>query len=214
MPNSTYARSQGRNRFGRRYHGRFVTKGYLKAIVGVPETKYLDTYVAPIAATSQIGIAPTATTFAINNIPSGTEPSQRIGEEVSNRSFHIRLNIQRAAVDSLVRVIIYWNKDGAAQAPSNLLENNTAGEAYQSPLNKNYGKSFWVRFDKTYSIAAGQTQLVVDEIWRRTKCKTEYNASAINITANQLLISFISNQTQPANQPLISFTSRVNYMDV
>lgn len=217
MPNTTYARSQGRNRFGRRNYGKYVTKGYLKAIVGVPESKWINTSLAPTAAAPNIVTTGTQQPVVLNAIPQGTTQSTRIGNEVSNKSLHIRLDIARAAVDSLLRVIVFWNLDGFGSATlvSSLLENNTAGQAYQSPLNKDFGKTFWVKFDKTYAIAAGQTQLVVDEIWRKLKCKTEYiNDDSSNSSANSLHIAFISNQITPANQPLFSFTSRLTYLDV
>lgn len=213
MPNTTYARSQGRNNFGRRRHSKYVTKGYLKAIVGVPETKWQNALLAPISAPNTILVSGAAAPVILNNISQGTGQQNRIGNQVSNKSLHIRLDIARAAVDSILRVIIFWNLDGSANPVTNLLENNVAGAAYQSPLNKEYGKSFWVKFDKSYSIAAGQTQLVVDEIWRKLKCTTEYDEVPGTITANALYIAFISNQATVANQPLFSFTSRLTYLD-
>lgn len=213
MPNYTYARSQGRNRFGRRRYGPLVTKGYLKAVIGTPESKFLD--VTPASFTIPATLS-TSSTFVLNDIIQGPGQNERIGNEVSNKSLHVRLNLARAAtVDSLVRVIIFWNIEGQNQPPSLLLQNNTAGNAYISPLHKNYGKSFWVRYDRTYTLAAGQSQLVVDEIWRKMKAKTEYASTETGqITRNQLYITFISNQTVAGNQPTCTFYSRLNYMDV
>lgn len=207
MPNTTYARSQGRNNFGRRRHSKYVTKGYLKSIVGVPESKWYNIVRPPVAVSDSLT---TATTL---NLPlQGTGQTSRIGNEISNKSVHIRLDITRAAVDALVRIILFWNLDGSTNV-ANLLETSTS---YQSPLNKDYGKSFWVKFDKTYSIAAGQTQLVVDEIWRKLKCKTEFTDDTPGSVPSQnaLQIVAISNQSLVANQPIWSYTSRVTFMDV
>lgn len=209
MPNTTYARSQGRNRFSRRRYGRYVTKGYLKAVVGVPENKWLNVTQAPTA------IPATGLNVQLNNIGTGTSQSSRIGNEVSNKTLHMRLDIARGAVDSLLRVIIYWYLDGSVATPESILEDVN----YQSPLNKVNGKSFWVKFDKTYSIASGQTQLVVDEIWRKLKCKTEYSTPGDQpnlpvTTANALYVLFISNQATVANQPILSFTNRLTFLDV
>lgn len=216
MPNVTYARSQGRNRFGRRRYGPLVTKGYLKSIIGVPESKWINTVVAPTAVPSTIPTGPPdAQNTCLNLISQGTTQSTRIGNEVSNRSLHVRLLLQRAAVDSVVRVIIFWCIDGYVASGaliSNLLEDPSS---WQSPLNKDYGKSFWVRFDRTYTLAAGQTQLQVEEVWRKLKCKTEYALDTSNIPShNALYMVAISNQTVLANQPLISYTARLNYMDL
>ncbi len=206
MPNTTYARSQGRNRFSRRRYSKYVTKGYLKAIVGVPESKWLNTVYPPTPVLSTFSFTP------LNALLQGTTQSTRIGNEVSNKSIHIRLDIARAAVDSLVRIILFWNLDGTQPTTNNLLETNTS---YQAPLNKDYGKTFWVKFDKTYSIAAGQTQLVVDEVWRKLKCKTEYiNDTSSDASANALYMGYISNQATAANQPILSFTARLTYLDV
>lgn len=211
MPNATYARSQGRNHFGRRRYGKYVTKNYLKAVVGVPESKWLNTFRIPPAPVTNI-----FQSVSLSQIPQGTTQSTRIANEITNKSIHIRLDIARQTVDSLVRIILFWHLDGlivgAANPDTNLLENPNS---YQSPLNKDYGKSFWVKFDKTYSIAAGQTQLVVDEIWRKLKCKTEYTDDAVTtISANDLRLGWISNQSTAANQPNLSFTARLTYLDV
>lgn len=208
MPDYTYGRSTGRNRFGRRRYGRYVTKGYLKAIVGVPESKWFNVVRAPAVVGPTLGAG---TSFPLNLMPQGTTQSTRIGTEISNKSLHVRMDIARAAVDSLLRVIIFWNLDGVTS--NDLLLENPA--SYQSPLNKDYGKSFWVKFDKTYTIAAGQTQLVVDEVWRKLKCKTEFTDDATTVPSqNALFITAISNQATVANQPIWSFTSRLTYMDV
>lgn len=215
MPFTTYARSQGRNRFGRRRYGPLVTKGYLKSIIGVPEVKWVNTVLVPTPVDSL------GTLYNLNAIALGTTESTRIGNEVSNKSLHLRLDLARGPVDALVRIIILWWKDGntttaiappSPPTPSTILET----VSYQSPLNKTYGKSMWIKFDKTYTIAAGQTQLIVDEIWRKLRCKTEYveGTATTSQTANSLYLLAISNQSTVANQPLFSFTSRLNYMDV
>jgi len=213
MPFATYARSQGRNYFGRRYRGRFVTKNYLKAIVGVPESKWFNVSVTPTAVPNG---TPGSYSYHLNPITQGITQNTRVAAEVSNKSLQIRLDIARGAVDSLVRLIIFWYKDGGLSTTgttlaTTILETND----YQSPLNKDNGKSFWVRFDKTYTIAAGQTQLVVDEIWRKLKCKTEYNPeTASSPSVNGLYLLALSNQSVIANMPLMSFTSRLTYLDV
>lgn len=220
MPNTTYARSQGRNHFGRRRYSRYVTKGYLKAIVGVPESKWLNTTqgtLGPLAVANNFNF-----TYNLNNVPQGTTQNQRIGDVISNKSLHIRLDIARAAVDSLVRVIVFWYKDGSNPLASNpiplpsvIAGNLLETASYQSPVNKDQGGSYWIKFDKTYSIAAGQTQLVVDEIWRKLKCQTEFVSDTVSAqTSNGLYITAISNQADAANQPLMTFTARLTYLDL
>lgn len=218
MPNYTYARSQGRNRFGRRYRGRYVTKGYLKAIIGTPEAKYADTpaLTGPTPAADTMTAPGLGNVLALNDfiVPGTGAIAERIGNQVTNKSLHVRLDMARVNVDSLMRVIIFWAVDGATEDPTNLLENNTSGFAYASPINKDYGKSFWVRYDRTYTLAAGQTQLVVDEIWRKLKCTTEWDTEVPQtVTRNTLYIAFISDQPLVANQPTFKFYARLNYMD-
>ncbi len=216
MPNVTYARTQGQNRFGRRRYSRYVTKGYLKAVVGVPESKYLDTVVG-----SQVDTIPRIT--LLNAIAPGTTSNTRIGNQVSNKSLHIRLSLNRGNYDAYVRVIIFWWKDGVAgPTAADILQDVSGGIAnYQSPLNKNNGKSFWVRFDRTYALAAGQTQLQVDEIWRRLKCQSEYNTPETNTfpDANSLNIMFVASPRpltppNPVLDPTYNFYSRLTYLDV
>lgn len=219
MPNYTYARSQGRNRIGRRRYGRYVTKNYLKAVIGTPEPKFIDYPLASFLASSTLAAS---STFLLNYIRLGTSDTGRIGNQITNKSLHVRLNMARpAALDAMVRVIIFWNMDADNTPNTNLLQDNTAGNAYISPLNKDFGKSFWVRYDRTYTLAAGQTQLVVDEIWRKLKCVTEYTGDPTpenpgaqpTITKNALYITFISNQVTSDNFPSCSMYARLNYMD-
>lgn len=215
MPNQTYGRSHGRSHFGRRNYSRYVTKGYLRAIVGKPESKWFNTNVAPAAVGAALN-AGSVYAFPLNQIPQGITQSTRIGDAVSNKSLHIRLDIQRAAVDAIVRVIVFWYLDGntaTTPVPPSLLLEDPAN--YRSPLNKDQGKSFWVKFDKTYSVASGQTAIQVDEVWRKLKCQTEYTSDAESTPSNNTLyIAALCNQTTVANQPLMSFTSRITYLDL
>lgn len=204
MPNATYARTQGRNFRSRASRYR------------PPEVKWFNIEVnTPASVGNTLGATSTINRL-LNPIPQGVSQSQRIGDQVNNRSIHMRLLLERGAVDSVCRVILFWSLDGAFAAAgpiqiTNLLENPLN---WKSPLNKDYGKSFWVRYDKTYTLAAGQSALQVDEIFRSLKCVTEYQSDAsTDPSQNALYIAFISNQLQIADQPLVSFTTRVNYTD-
>lgn len=199
MPDYTPGRSSGRN-----------FSHYRMSRPKPPEQKWFNTTIAPSPVLASLATLP-APNSILNPIPQGVTQSSRIGNEVHNRSVHIRLLLQRAAVDAVVRIIIVWNLDGSVTNPNLLLEDNTN---FQSPLNKDYGKSFWVRFDKTYTLAAGQSQLQVDEIWRAVKCTTEYTDDGTTTpSANSLWLLAISNQATTANQPLLSYIARLTYTD-
>lgn len=206
MPNSTYGRSQGKN-MRRRSRTPFVTKRYLKQVIGTPETKWYNYTYASTAVTNAGQIVDLS-----GGITQGVGVSQRVGNEITNKSMHMRLDLTRAAVDSFVRIIIFWYLDGNLTPP--IVGNVLQTASYQSPLNKDFGKSVWVKFDKTYTLAAGQTQLQVDEIWRKLKCKTEFNSGTTFTNNNNLYLLAISNQSVLANQPLLSFTNRLTYLDV
>lgn len=218
MPNQTYARTQGRNRFGGRRRGNLVTKGYLRAVIGPMETKWYNSF----NATPNVQVPSAGTIFNLNfPINTGNTQNTRIGNQITNRTLHMRLDIARAAsVDSLCRVIIFWWLDGSGQVtptPSQILEDATIAP-YRSPLNKEFGKSFWVKFDRLYTLAAGQTQLQTDEIWRKLKCTTEFNddptsSNPTGVTQNSLHMLVVSNQATAANQPLFNYTSRLTFTD-
>lgn len=226
MPNTTYGRSNGRN-FRRRNHSRYVTKGYLKAVVGSPESRWMDFLIAPTPITSS------GTIFNLNSPfpPTTTTPTTPLGglrgSEISNKSLHMRLSLRRQTVDSFLRIIIFWNLDGLDSPPTVApVGSGVVGweggilttADYQSPLNKYNGKSFWVKFDKTYTLAAGQTQLQVDEIWRKLKCQTEYQplqgTTGGDAQRNSLHLLAISDQVTAENQPTLEYYSRISYMDV
>lgn len=231
MPNTTYGRSNGRN-FRRRNHSRYVTKGYLKAVVGAPESRWMDFLIAPTAITSSGTIFNLNTPFPAPTADATTPLGTLRGTEISNKSLHMRLSLRRQAVDSFIRIIIFWNLDGMLAPPTVAPVNNGGTDLvsggilttadYQSPLNKYNGKSFWVKFDKTYTLAAGQTQLQVDEIWRKLKCQTEYSPAVISggqisggpAQRNSLHLLAISDQVDAENQPTLEYYSRISYMDV
>lgn len=232
MPDYSYARSQGRNRFGRRHHSKYVTKGYLKAVVGTPESKFIDTQL-PLTQLTTPTSSGTPNVYPLNTLVQGTGQSQRIGNQVSNKSLHMRLELRRifgvgtvnSNLNQFVRVIIFWALDGTVgnavtgpaitpQQQSVLLLEDPSN--YQSPLNKEYGKSFWVKFDRTYTLASGQSELQTDEIWRKVKCSSEYNdaaSSLVGTTRNALYVLFITSAPSAAQAPSVAFYSRLNYMD-
>lgn len=215
MPNYTYARSQGRNRFGRRRYGKYVTKNYLRAVVGPIEQKFTDYTQTALAILNQQNVNSILPLNA--GISQGTGQSNRIGNQVQNRSVHIRFDLSRVTVDSFVRVILFWWLDGSLTTNTPTLAQILESPAnYQSPLNKEYGKSFWVKFDRTYTLAAGQTQLQTEEIYRKLKCVTEWNDTAgpqTGISHNSLHILFISSQSL-TNAPTLNLYSRVNFTDL
>lgn len=206
MPNATYARKRSRN-FPRRRYSKYVTKNYLKAVVGEPEKKWFDVNGISTAVTNTGNLA------QLNGIPPGTTSSNRVGNEVSNQSLFMRIDIARGAVDSLLRFVILWWYDGNAAAVPTITDILQTA-SYNSPLNKVNGMSFKVKYDCTYTLAAGQTQLQVDEIYRKLKAKSEYAPTLNTNTANTLYLLTISNQATVANQPTLTYYSRLNFMDL
>lgn len=207
MPNYTPRRAMGRSHWGHRRGGRYVTKGYLKSVIGTPEVKFFDV-TRPINPVTAAGLV-----LGLNdNVTAGVGPNSRIGTEVSNKSLHIRMSMARGAVDSFLRIIVFWYLDGSVGAGT--ITNILQTAAYDSPLNKLNGKSFWVKYDCTFTLAAGQTQLQTEEIYRQLRCKTEYDNTTNIPLNNSLGILYISNQTVAANQPLLQLYSRLTYLDV
>lgn len=218
MPNNTYARTQGRNRFSRRKYSRYVTKGYLRAVVGVPENKWVD---IPTASYPIMSTPPQL--LLLNPISEGTSPNERVGSTVSNKSLHLRLSLSRGQFDTFVRIIIFWWLDGTRTDPATpipitpdmILETVN----FQSPLNRANGKSFWVKFDRTYSLASGQSALQVDEIWRRLKCQSEYPVNEPPLpadnqpTSNSLHLLALSTIGSEEAAPILQFHSRLTYLD-
>lgn len=221
MPNSTYARSMSHKR-RQHYRTNLVTKGYLRAIVGNPEKKWFNTQLLPTS------VPDTGIIQSLTDLTQGVGDSQRIGDTVTIHSNLNRLSIERGSVDAFLRVIMFrWQDQLVTTTPPNIptvdqiLENNpdlVTPPSYQSPLNKNYGKSFKVMFDKTYTIAAGQSQLQVDKIYRSNRYQVEFTDLLIGqgtvTTTNGTFLLYISNQSVEANQPLFSFIHRITYTDV
>jgi hypothetical protein len=215
MPSQTYARTQGRNYNHRSDAGRLVTHRELEEIVGKPEWKWLDTRPPSVV------IPLTGTLILLNGIPEDTGPNGRIGVQVSNKSSHMRFTLSSAtATTSYVRVIMFWALDGNFLDPatpitiaaSNLLQDGTD---YLSPLNKENGKSFRVRYDQTFAFAPGQMTAQVQEVYREFICDTEYSSDAnppSNITSNALYILFLPTNAGAASTTL-NLYHRLNYID-
>lgn len=216
MPNSTYAKSQTRQR---RHHrsGPLVTKRYLRAIIGSPEKKWFN---VNQGSPNGMGVSTiTGDIYPLDQVAQGTGDNNRIGDTISLQSIQMRLDLARTTADGVLRVILFRWMQRATPTVANILEAPLfATQQYQQPINKNYGKSIKVLFDKTYTLATGQTQLQTDKIYRKAKYQTEFDsgtAESMNGTYLLFIGSPINVASPTAAQfPVYSFTSRITYTDV
>lgn len=172
-----------------------------------PEVKWYNTQIGAVAITQN-----SSTIYPLNGgITQGVGQSQRVGDLVQNKELLIRLDVTRVAVDSIVRVIVFWCKDGASPTGSDLLEN---AFSYLSPLNKNQSMTYWVEYDDSFTLLAQEKSIQLRHIYRKLRCKTQFESALTTINQNQLNIMFISNQSTVANQPTVNMISRITYTDL
>lgn len=205
-------------------HGRYRRHNYvqsevkreLKTLIGVPERKWFN-ITRSVQQADQLGIITNLST-----IPQGVGDSERIGDTVSLHSFFIRYKITchpTAPLPCLLRILIFrWTQDDLP-VPSNILE-DVAGIQTNclQPINKNYGKSIHVLYDKLHTLSpTGSNAIVSRKKFKHAGYQIEFNTAAtvpaLTPTSNGTYLMFLTD-ANPVNTPFVSWVNRLTYTDV
>jgi len=174
------------------------------------------------------GVDFNGTGYLLNGIARGDDIDERIGRQVTCKAYEVNLAIRPAVagaapVPSIVRCMIVYDKqtNGAIMTPSQLLLAIGTANAPLMPRSLENRERFTVLRDMKIGMASAeltdyQPAPKVVKIYQSVVLPMTFNAgdagTVADITTGALYAIFISDQAG-APLPVVSFTSRVRYMD-
>lgn len=228
-------RKHGGNKPVRQRQMRRAIRSVVKRIPR-PQLKYLDAF-GNTTITSGGNFAELICLAQNNSISSGPQSNivqgftqnNLIGYKGKWNSYQYRCSLSRASLtptDSFVRMISFiWKPSeltgsGAPNDPTifQILDNGLSATAdqftYLSPYSREWAKQYRIIADKTYTVAQGQTELVLDKFYK--KMHIPFTAFApietgTTLTSNVPYIFFIWSTGTAATQPVINFWPRLSY---
>lgn len=187
--------------------------GHLEKIVKQekPELKYLDTVSTGIAVDSS------GTLILLNGCAQGDDINTREGREIRIKSLRIKWKpaINASATGTIVRCILFIDKQVNASAPSvtTILKNSGALNLAQMDLA--YRKRFKILYDKYITMSNNSMEETVEDYFRKMNLVVEYNSSSAgtvaDIVTNALYMLLISDQA--TNTPTVVYWNRVRFYD-
>lgn len=180
-----------------------------------PEIKFIDTVNGTTA--TPIAIPNTGTSqVVLNSMIEGTTNGTRIGSQVAVKSVYYQfiLNLGATVVPVVVRHILLWDRQPNAIAPSYAsIFNIGTGSAVTSPLNLQNRNRFVVLADERIPLSPNGDQIVIRDGFRKINQKATYAENNAFPTSGALLLLFISNENTGAEQPTVTGTWRLRYID-
>lgn len=147
----------------------------------------------------------------LSGISQGVADNQRIGDSIKVQNNMLRFSIARNGADSMVRVLLIWDKQNQIAATSDVLEVVGSVNAPLSP--KHYDKRFRckVLFDKTYTVDTNRS-ILTDECLLDINQHVQFSAGSTTEYTGDLILMTISNQAT-TNLPTFQYYNRVSYTD-
>lgn len=153
----------------------------------------------------------------LNIISQGTTDSTRVGDSIKAYNFLLRLKLEEnsSPVPACVRFILIKDHEPRATgipAVSDVLE----AVSVVSPLNKEHGTRYTILKDWMVSLSPNGKQITHKKIFRKLNFHMHYKGNAgasTDAESNSLLLLYISDQSTSANQPVLTYRSRLRYID-
>lgn len=210
------------------YYGRYGIPS--NSGTGKPEKKFFDGRVPLAVMTTATDRGSWAIIPSVNTIPQGTTASNRIGRQITTKSFHLRgwFETGAQASNDLFRMIIFLDQqcNGASIAIADLLSAGQDGTNYDifSYLNLANSKRFKVLRDWTGHVNSGVWNVFGSNYGLQTvrfdeniniEVPIEFSSTTGNISeikSNNIGIVFLSARGGD-NVPKVGFVSRTRYTD-
>jgi len=147
-------------------------------------------------------------------ITQGLSDSQRIGDSIKMQTLTLKYYAQRnASTDTLIRIIVFVDKQGKITAPNQLLTAADVGTVYSVIANKNFDNRFESKFllDQVITLNADNTTVKREHVIP-VNLHSQFNAATTAINTGDLKMLVISNTTGAAS-PSLAFLSRLTYTD-
>jgi len=227
---------RGGNKPVRQYQFRKSIKRVIRRIPR-PQRKYLDAYSAAVISpgTSYAYLLCLAQNNSVSGgdvsaITQGVTQNEFIGYKGVWKSYTHRMSLNRPAqitpTDTFLRVIVFiWkpseltyagnpNTPAIHQILDNGLSSTATSFTYLSPYSREWSKQYTILYDKTFTIAQYQTELVLDKAYK--KLHKSFTAFApietgATLTSNVPYVYFISDNDVVNDQPIIKYWPRLSY---
>lgn len=145
------------------------------------------------------------------NPAQGLADNQRIGDSIKLQNFTFKYQCSRNTSDSIIRVIIFEDKQNKIASVANLLSLTGTINAVTSP--KNYDTRYQTRilYDKCHILSSDNTTVMASAVlplnWH-----TQFNAGTQTVNTGDLKICYISN-VSGVPPPTFSYYSRLTFTD-
>lgn len=188
---------------------------YVKSLINV-EKKWIETTGMAVPVISGGVLYP----LTLSN--SGTGPNQRVGISTKVLSVSLKYDLLLQNVDSIVRCILFSedNSQGVAPAVTDLIEVNppTGNGTVCHYVKSNAGERFKIYSDKVITLNTQNFSNRHCSLFKKfknhhIKYTVTSTGTQVDLLNQHIYLLFISDQPLPANQPLVTFDARLQYVD-
>lgn len=213
-----------RRRFKKTYrrkktYGKYKAKKFAQriryAMGKVAEKKNVDG-----SQTFNVDSVGTIVSFGLDGLPTGTSNLNRIGNEISLGSIHMKGRLALGDSTNFVRlIVIQWLKETASfTAAQQLIYNNgIPGFTWGSFYAKEYSGDFKVLKDKTWNLTSVSNPVAYFNfmINKGYKRNIRYNSQlGGNLVVKGAILGLLISDSAVATHPNVTIESRINFTDV
>ncbi|AXL65947.1 putative capsid protein [Circular genetic element sp.] len=213
-----YRSNNSRSRYGP-YRRLTSTDRHQSSVYPRPELKFLDSNALgdPYTGSSPQPITTAGNVYCLVEIPAGTGPNQRVGQQASIHSCAYRYEIDLPAtpanqVPTSGRVIMFWDKTPQSNYPTvPQVLTNANYLAFMNLINRD---RFVILRNHQFSLSPNGDQNLFFEGYVKINMNTTWSDQANTVPqSGGLFILFIGDQGTAANQPTINGDWRVRFYD-
>lgn len=152
------------------------------------------------------------------SIAQGQTASLRIGDSIKVTSIHLKIRLQSSLSTggSLVRVILFWDKENTVSTPSDLFDTLGTVAAPMSNFDKDQKSEIVILRDRTFNLENSSDELVYLN-WRFFKKNAQkhvrYEANTTTIEQNRLKCFLIGDQDPAVSPNRYHAEARIHYID-
>ncbi len=181
--------------------------------------KFVDTELhQQIAFFTEVGILGGVESFTpLTLIAQGDDDINRTGLQVALRSIRIKFNATRGNADTVLRVILFVDKQSNGGTPliGQVLQlTGSIPSKIVSPVSNDFKRRFTFLSDRTHQISLGRGEHVLFTISRKLTNKVRYDgpgAAIADVVSGMLWLLLLSDGAGGAQSPSVSMASRVWY---
>lgn len=201
-------------RYGRYKSGKMFIKKVRYAMKAISERKNVDS-----SQNASIDTVGSILSLGLDGLPQGTTMNNRLGNEITLKSVHIRGTVFPGEATNTVRLLlVQWLSETASLTVVNnvLFNNATAGFDVYSMYAKEYSGKFNILWDRSFAVSnAAAPNIIYNHIVNRKMIKTiRYNSQVVgNLVTKGALFLIALSDSAAFPHPTISFSTRITFTD-